>query len=69
MTIARRFACIKELEIGFEIKSLKMEECYMKNNNLKFTLHFGLKDTHFINTFEIHSFASKACISLSKEGK
>jgi hypothetical protein len=26
-----------------------------------------LKDTHFINTFEFHSFASKACISLIKK--
>jgi hypothetical protein len=39
----------------------------MKNNNLIITLHLSLKDAHFINTFEIHSFASKACISLNKD--
>jgi hypothetical protein len=39
----------------------------MKNNNLKITLHLSLKDTHFINILEIHSFASKACIGLNKD--
>jgi hypothetical protein len=31
----------------------------MKNNNLQITLHFSFERYTLLNTFEIHSFASK----------